>query len=598
MAGGSRPSPAHRAAALSRAESVLPMVPLDGGETMEQRLRRYGQFHGLVVQLLQCTMETEDTTALLERFLALAMQISWPAKASQGLIFLRQEDQRFTLEASHNLSAADRQRYGRMADDFGLCGRVVQEGRPVFESTEPARALRMESGGPVLARYCIPIAHGGDPPLGVLCLFFDSMACHDQEVEALLMSCADIIAGFCRRIRSEQRLASRTELLSSIFSALDSIGLIVVTLEESDARICRLNPGAENLFGYGRHELLGQSITRIHPPEGQADIAERVALLRCGKSFRSLLLRLQRKSGECFTAVVSIHPLTCNRSRQARAVAVFRDVTELVAVQEELALRVQERTTELQLMQRQFLHAEKLSAIGKLSSSIAHEFNNPLQSVLSILKGVSKRAQLEEEDVPLMEAAIGECYRMKNLLRSLQDFHRPSAGQRVVMDFHASLDSVLLLFRSDFRKRHIKVLQDRAAFLPHIIAIPDQIKQVLLNLLDNAMDACVDGGEISIRTWQEPTMIGFAIGDNGGGIEADRLAQIFEPFYTTKPEVKGTGLGLSVSHGIIEGHKGSIRVESEVGQGSCFTVRLPKDARPEPGGVSEPGPGRCQGEEL
>jgi signal transduction histidine kinase len=246
------------------------------------------------------------------------------------------------------------------------------------------------------------------------------------------------------------------------------------------------------------------------------------------------------------------------------------------AMNDDLERMVERRTRELEETQSQYLHAEKLAAIGKLSASIAHEFNNPLQGIMSILKGLKKRAIMDEEDRELLEAAIVESDRMKNLIRSLQDFNRPSSGRKTMMDVQKSIDSLLLLSKSDFRSKRISVILNHAEHLPQILAVQDQIKQVFLNLLTNAADACLQtGGVITISTRQEGERVAVAIKDTGIGIKPEHMELLFQPFYTTKPEVKGTGLGLSVCHGIVQGHQGEIRVESWPGEGSTFTVLLP-----------------------
>lgn len=249
---------------------------------------------------------------------------------------------------------------------------------------------------------------------------------------------------------------------------------------------------------------------------------------------------------------------------------------KLRQLNEQLEHRVEQRTHELQETQKQYLHAEKLSAIGKLSASIAHEFNNPLQGILSILKGLQKRVILEDEDKELLDAAISEGYRIKDLIRSLQDFNRPSSGRKVAMDMHQCLNSLLLLHKNDFKHKKISVILDYAERLPLILAIPDQIKQVFLNLLTNAAEACYQaGGVITVSTRQVDDKVAVAIKDTGMGIKPEEMELIFQPFYTTKSEVKGTGLGLSVSYGIIQHHNGEIRVESQPGAGTTFTVLLP-----------------------
>lgn len=387
----------------------------------------------------------------------------------------------------------------------------------------------------------------------------------------------------CRLEEANQQLLEQTENLTSVYQALDSIGLIVCDLEQQTGRINTFSAGAEKLFGYRLEEVLGQSIEMIYPREKRCHVADLIERLCQGQIVQSLDMTLFRKSGECFYAAVSVHPFAQRNGRFTKAVGVFRDISELICIQAELQevndqleRRVEERTLELQETQKQYLHAEKLAAIGKLSASIAHEFNNPLQGVFSILKGLQKRAILEEEDRQLLEAAIAEGDRIKELIRSLQEFNRPSSGRKVIMDVHQSLNSILLLHKSDFKKKRISVVLEYAEHLPQILAVPDQIKQVFLNLLTNAADACQQsGGVITVRTWQEGDRVAVAIEDTGIGIKAEEMGLIFQPFYTTKPEIKGTGLGLSVSYGIISRHQGEIQVVSEPNQGTTFTVLLP-----------------------
>ncbi len=259
----------------------------------------------------------------------------------------------------------------------------------------------------------------------------------------------------------------------------------------------------------------------------------------------------------------------------AVALAKFLAEEKLQALRLNLEMLVEKRTLELQETQKQYLHAEKLSAIGRLSASIAHEFNNPLQGVMTIISGIKKYVPLEKTETEMVDLALQECQRMKNLLLSLKDFNRPSSGRKTSMDINKSLDAIMILQKSDFNNKKISVVLNYAKDLPEIQAVSDQIKQVFLNLLTNAADACQGGGVITVSTWQEKDSVAVAIKDNGVGIKPEEIELIFQPFFTTKPEVKGTGLGLSISYGIIKKHHGEIRVESQPGQGATFTVLLP-----------------------
>ncbi len=199
---------------------------------------------------------------------------------------------------------------------------------------------------------------------------------------------------------------------------------------------------------------------------------------------------------------------------------------------------------------------------------------------MTILKGLKKISVLEEEDMKLLDLAIGESQRMKNLIRNLQDFNKPSPEKKVMMDVHASIDSLLLLCKSDFRRKKVSVVLNYTEQSPQILAIPDQIKQVFLNLLNNAADACQKSdGMITISTYCDEERFAVTIKDNGIGIKPEKIDLIFEPFYTSKPGVEGTGLGLSVCRGIVQTHNGEIRVESQPGVGSIFTVLLPVNAQ-------------------
>lgn len=378
--------------------------------------------------------------------------------------------------------------------------------------------------------------------------------------------------------KTEDALKTSEGYLKSIFSAVP-VGMGVV----SNRVFLSVNDRLCSMTGYSREELIGNSSRMVYANDEDFEFVGREKYRKIHDTRTGTVETLWKcKDGHVIDVFLSSSPIL---SKDLRAGVTFTvlDITErkhaenqLKALNDELERKVELRTRELQETQAHYLHSEKLSAIGRLSASIAHEFNSPLQSVLTVLKGLKKTAVLEAEDTKMLELAIGESERMKNLIRSLHDFNRPSSGRKILMDVHQSLESILLLMRSDFMRKNISMESDFAKRLPQIMAVPDQMKQVFLNLLSNAVDSCQEHGRlITISTWQVKHRIAVAIKDNGIGIQPEKMNQIFQPFYSTKPEVKGTGLGLSICHGIIQNHHGEIRVVSKPDEGSTFTILLP-----------------------
>ena len=364
-----------------------------------------------------------------------------------------------------------------------------------------------------------------------------------------------------------------------------------------------VNPSALELLGLSREQFLKSDASSplwkvINEDGSELPLEERPSsfVLR-GRPVREKIIGVfNPKTGAYVWLVVNAMPqFREGASQPAEVFVTLHDITdtkqmesELRKSQENLENRVEERTLELQNTYGQLLHAEKLSAIGSLSASIAHEFNNPLQSVMTVIKGILSHSPLGEKEKALIDMALKECGRMRDLIRSMQDFNRPSSGRWAPMNLNTTIDCILLLGKFQYARKGITVVRDYAADLPQINAVADQVKQVLLNLLNNATDACEDGGgTITISTAiDDGGYVKIAVRDSGKGIPPEIMPRIFEPFFTTKPESKGTGLGLSVSHDIVKRHGGRIEVASESGRGTVFTVVLPVNRHPANNGIS------------
>ena len=229
------------------------------------------------------------------------------------------------------------------------------------------------------------------------------------------------------------------------------------------------------------------------------------------------------------------------------------------------------------LMQKQMAQADKLASIGELSSGIAHEINNPLGIILGytqlLLRGEDPQSA-RSEDLKTIEKHVQSC---KAIVEDLLNFARTSRSRKERLNIHPIIEDVIGFVRHHSNLENIQIETRLSPNVPPVLIDEKKIKQVLINLLMNAIHAVTPTGTISIATgFKEKTgRIIVEVTDNGHGIAKENLSRIFDPFFTTKPTGEGTGLGLSVSYGIVKGHGGNITVKSVPGQGATFMLTLP-----------------------
>ncbi len=236
--------------------------------------------------------------------------------------------------------------------------------------------------------------------------------------------------------------------------------------------------------------------------------------------------------------------------------------------------------TEADQLRQQLLQAQRLSSVGALASSVAHEFNNILTTIINSAKLGLRPTADDRDRTQALERILRGGQRAAGIVSSMLGYARGNATHRVPTDVACLVEEALTLTEKDLAKHRVHV-EKRFHGRPVAPVVPGQIEQILVNLVINARQAMPRGGRLVIEV-RENASAGMAevrIADSGVGIPPDRLRLIFEPFYTTKEPDEhghgGTGLGLSVCRQIIEQHHGRIRVESVVGKGSTFTVKLP-----------------------
>ncbi len=254
--------------------------------------------------------------------------------------------------------------------------------------------------------------------------------------------------------------------------------------------------------------------------------------------------------------------------------------------------RLERLDREKHLMDAQIIQSQKLAAIGQLSAGIAHEVNNPLAIIgeeagwmQDLLKreSMSQMPEMAELQDSLREI-VAQAGRCREITHKLLSFARKMESAIRDVDMNALVDDVVGMREREARLSNIEIVKDFSPDLPIIHSEPSLLRQVLLNLINNAIDAIPKGGTITVRTLPNEGGDGgvsFSVSDTGMGIPKENLEKIFDPFFTTKVPGKGTGLGLSICHGIIEKLGGGISVSSQPGAGTMFLVRLPAEAPPE-----------------
>jgi two-component system NtrC family sensor kinase len=259
-------------------------------------------------------------------------------------------------------------------------------------------------------------------------------------------------------------------------------------------------------------------------------------------------------------------------------------MNELHELVQTLEQKVAQRTQELRAAEAELAQGEKLASIGLLASGIAHELNNPLTGVLTFTTLMRKKAPAGSQDAEDLDLVIRETKRCAAIIKRLLDFAREKVPIKGYFDLNKVVSDTVAFVERSASLQNVEITRRLDPVLPQIWGDADMIKQVVLNILVNAQQAISGPGRIEVSTRRfegkdkqgKPfSQVEIAFSDTGCGIPEANIERIFDPFFTSKEVGKGTGLGLSVSYGIIKAHGGSIAVESTVGVGTTFRIKLP-----------------------
>jgi len=243
-----------------------------------------------------------------------------------------------------------------------------------------------------------------------------------------------------------------------------------------------------------------------------------------------------------------------------------------------MAAALQERDEKIkEFTKSKIMESEKLAMIGQLSANVAHELNNPMQGVVTYAHLLLEKMPEETDNRRYVQKIVNQADRCKNIIRGLLDFARQQKPDITLSDINIVLNDCLSLVENQAIFHNIQITKDFDAKLPNIYIDPSQIERVFINIIINAAEAMETIGKLHLETRHKADndFVEIRITDSGPGIPAEDFKRIFDPFYTTKDVGHGTGLGLAISYGIIKEHNGDIFVESELGKGTTFVIRLP-----------------------
>ena len=350
-------------------------------------------------------------------------------------------------------------------------------------------------------------------------------------------------------------------LLAAIIAGSDD----AIFSKTLDAIITSWNAGAERMYGYTAEEIVGQPVSLLVPPDRPDDVPKIMKRIAAGESLDHYETVRRHKDGSLRYVTLTISPIRDRNGEIVGASTIARDVTSRRLAEE--ALRA----------------SEKLVAMGRMAASIAHEIRNPLDAAKNI-SYLLQQSHLDEATRELVNLLDSQLNHMGEICSRTLSFARPGdAVSRVALA--ALFDEVFALQRKNLTMKNIEVAR-RFQSAGEVIGYPGPLRQVLVNLISNAIDAIPVGqnGRITVHIadMHHPASgvegVRISLSDTGGGIQPENLKRLFQPFFSTKRE-EGTGLGLWVSYGIVSQHGGSIRVRSRVEgptRGTIFSIFLPR----------------------
>ncbi len=396
----------------------------------------------------------------------------------------------------------------------------------------------------------------------ILHILLTSNVRYDSKGE--ILGYEGIVVDQTRRKKSENEIKEAHDFLDKIISCSPN----AIMAMDTKGVIRLWNQGAETIFGLKSEEVVEKmTIQQIFSVKVAKKVNEMLRDEKFGGKgkLNSYPLTFTKDNGDMVEGNLSASLIYDEKGNEVASVGLFVDLKERLQTERDLSAARQH-----------LLQSEKLAAMGRLTSQIAHELNNPLFGIMNTLELMKTEIPPENKRRRLLDMSLSEIVRLADMLKKMLSFSRPDQDKRVEMNINVVIDELLLLYEKRFRENSIKVHMDLAEDPGTILASRDQLRQVFINMFSNSMYAMPDGGNLEISTRISNDRLYIVIRDTGTGIKQEYVKKVFDSFFTTKTEsIQGVGLGLSVCYGFIKDHDGDITVESEEGQWTKFTIMLP-----------------------
>ena len=535
----------------------------------EEVIQRNFDTQAAINWVLHISLEDIPLEAVLKQSLDLILSIPWLSFESKGSIFLVEGDpNKLVMKAQRGL--ADPLREECKIVPFGkcLCGRAAARGEVQFaDSIDERHEIRYEGMVPH-GHYCVPIMHA-KTVLGVINMYIKEGHVRDEKEIEFLSAMASALAGIIQRNRAE---GEREKLIGDLRNVLSTVSRSrkewqdtfdsitdMIAIVDKDFTILKANRAFSAYYGLHPRDVINKKCYElIH--DGDALIPNcphRTTLAEMKPSGKEIFDKRTKRTFRIFT-----FPYNSPDGEIIGSIHIMRDITD-------------DKEQEMRL-----ITSERLAALGQMASGIAHEINNPLASIAGCSEGLLSRVKKGQCDNALFESYLSiiqeEVFRCKSITTAMLSFVRKTTYEKQDIDLTEAIDKTIEIIGFQGRLKNIEIKRKYHEPSPAINGNGGEVRQVILAVITNALDAMNDKGTLTIETEAREGSSIIRISDTGEGISPEIITRIFDPFFTTKSERGGTGLGLSIARKIVANHNGHIDASPAPGHGATFIITFPQ----------------------